>query len=122
MLGEMNIEDFREYCLSMEGVTEKTPFGKFARRYDSILVFYVLDHMFCFVDMDNFSFVDVKSTPEEIEDIRINHSSVSNPLNQSLKHWIQLDFNGDISDSMIYSLVKRAYDIVKEKYSKHKII
>ncbi|MBO5455504.1 MAG: MmcQ/YjbR family DNA-binding protein [Muribaculaceae bacterium] len=118
----MNIEDFREYCLSMEGVTEKTPFGKFARRYDSILVFYVLDHMFCFVDMDNFSFVDVKSTPEEIEDIRINHSSVSNPLNQSLKHWIQLDFNGDISDSMIYSLVKRAYDIVKEKYSKHKII
>ena len=50
----MNIEDFRNYCLSMEGVTEKTPFGKFARRYDSILVFYILDHMFCFADMDDF--------------------------------------------------------------------
>lgn len=64
----MNIEDFRKYCLSLEDVTEKTPFGKFARRFDSILVFYVLGHMFCFVDMDNFSSVTVKSTPDEIEE------------------------------------------------------
>lgn len=113
----MNIEEFREYCLSMEGVTEKTPFGKFARRYDSILVFYVLDHMFCFVDIDDFSSVTVKSTPDEIEEIRVNHSSVSNPLNQSLRHWIQLDFNGDVPDCEIYAIVKRAYDIVKAKYS-----
>ena len=62
----MNIEDFRKYCLSLGDVTEKTPFGKFARRFDSILVFYVLDHMFCFVDMDDFSSVTVKSTPYEI--------------------------------------------------------
>lgn len=114
----MNIEDFREYCLSMEGVTEKTPFGKFARRYDSILVFYVLDHMFCFVDMYTFTYVTVKSTPDEIEEIRMNHSSVSNPLNQSLRHWIQLNLNGDIPNREIYALVKRAYDIVKVKYTK----
>lgn len=114
----MNIEDFREYCLSMDGVTEKTPFAKFARRYDSILVFYVLGHMFCFVDMDDFTSVTVKSTPNEVEEIRMNHSSVSNPLNQSLKHWIQLDFHGDITDSQIYDFVNRAYDIVKAKYTK----
>ena len=113
----MNIEVFRDYCLSMDGVTEKTPFGKFARRYDSILVFYILDHMFCFVDMDDFTSVTVKSTPNEVEEIRMDYLSVSNPLNQSLRHWIQLNLNGDISDSEIYSLVRRAYDIVKEKYS-----
>lgn len=112
----MNIEEFRDYCLSMDGVTEKTPFGKFARRYDSILVFYIFDHMFCFVDMDDFTSVTVKSTPEEVDEIRMYHSSVSNPLNQSLRHWIQLNLNGDISDSEIYSLVRRAYDIVKAKY------
>lgn len=114
----MNIEDFRNYCLSMDGVTEKTPFGKFARRYESILVFYILDHMFCFTDMDDFTSVTVKSTPDEIEEIRTNHSSVSNPLNQSLRHWIQLNLNGDISDREIYGLIKRAYDIVKAKYTK----
>lgn len=32
----MDIEEFRNYCLSMDKVTEKMPFGKFARRYDSI--------------------------------------------------------------------------------------
>ena len=113
----MNIEEFRDYCLSMEGVTEKTPFGKFARQYDSILVFYILDHMFCFTDMDDFTSVTVKSTPDEVDDIRMNHSSVSNPLNRSLRHWIQLNLNGDISDSEIYSLVRRAYDIIKAKYT-----
>lgn len=116
----MNIEDIRDYCLSMDDVTEKTPFGKFARRYDSILVFYVLDHMFCFVDMDDFTSVTVKSTPDEVDEISMNHSSVSDPLNQSLRHWIQLNLNGDVSDSVIYSLVRRAYDIVKEKYQKKK--
>lgn len=116
----MNIEEFREYCLSMEGVTEKTPFGKFARRYDSILVFYVLNHMFCFVDMDDFTSVTVKSTPEKVEEIRMNHSSVSNPPNQTLKHWIQLNLNGDIPNREIYALVKRAYDIVKAKYTKER--
>lgn len=114
----MNIEEFREYCLSMEGVAEKTPFGRFARRYDSILVFYVLDHMFCFTDIDNFTSVTVKSTPDEIEEIRTDHTSVSNPLNQSLRHWIQLNFSGDISDRDIYTFVKRAYDLVRIQYSK----
>lgn len=117
----MNIEEFRNYCLSLGEVTEKTPFGKFARRYDSILVFYVFDHMFCFVDMDNFTSVTVKSTPSEIEEIRLNYLSVDNPLNQNLKHWIQLNFHGDITDSEIYTFVKRAYDIVKEKYAPKKL-
>ena len=114
----MNIEDFREYCLSMEGVTEKTPFGKFARRFDSILVFYILEHMFCFVDMDDFTSVTVKSTPEEIEEIRMRHASAGSPQNPALRQWIQLDFNGDIPEREIYSLVKRAYDIVKDKYTR----
>lgn len=117
----MNIEELRDYCLSLGEVTEKTPFGKFARKYESILVFYVLDHMFCFIDMDDFTSITVKSTPEEIEEIRLRHLSVDNPLNQSLKHWIQLNFNGDLSDKDIYALITKAYVIVKEKYTKKEI-
>lgn len=114
----MDIEDFREYCLRMDGVTEKTPFGKFARRFDSILVFYVLDHMFCLLDMDDFTSVTVKSTPDEINDIKTCYFSAVKPTNLHERHWIQLNFNGDIPDPRIYAMVIRAYEIIKAKYTK----
>lgn len=109
----MNIEDFREYCLSMEGVTEKTPFGRFARRYDSLLVFYVLDHMFCFVDMDDFTSVNIRSVPDEIDTLRATFSAVGAPLNRTLRYWVSIDLGGDVSEARILELVTRAYEIVK---------
>jgi predicted DNA-binding protein (MmcQ/YjbR family) len=114
----MDIIEFRDHCLSLGNVIEKTPFGKFSPKYDSILVFYVAGHMFCFVDIDNFTFVNLKSTPEEIDSLRMEHSSIGKPLNMSERHWIQVDFDGDIPDSKIYGLVDRAFAIVKAKYHK----
>lgn len=78
----MNIEEFRDYCLSMDGVMEKTPFGKFAPRFDSTLVFYVLDHMFCMVDMDDFTSVSFRSNDEEIARITERYSAVTPPGKQ----------------------------------------
>ncbi len=118
----MNIEELRNFCLSMEGVTEKNPFGKFARRFDSILVFYILDHMFCLVDMDDFRSVTVKSTPAEIEELKMNRESVSRHSNMSEKYWIQINLGGDVSDREIYLLLKKSYDLVKAKYTKKKRI
>lgn len=113
----MNVEEFREFCLSLGDVTEKMPFGKFCTRYDSILAFYVSGHMFCFIDIDDFSYVDVKSTPGRIEEFRRDYSSVGNPINQSLRHWIKLHFNGDIPLAVITDAVRDAYGIIKEKYT-----
>lgn len=115
----MNIEDFREHCLSMHGVTEKTPFGKFARRYESILVFYVLDHMFCLVDIDDFSFVEFISTPEEIEEMRLNHFSVEPPMNKVMHDWVRVNFSDNLTSGEIFSFVNRAYEIVCRKYTKN---
>lgn len=109
----MNIEEFRNYCLMLGDVTEKTPFGKFARRFDSILAFYVEAHMFCFIDMDNFTFVNLRSTPDEIETLQSTRHSVGHPLNPSMRYWVQIEFNGDVTDNEIRSLVAQAYDIVK---------
>lgn len=117
----MNIEEFRYYCLSLEGVTEKTPFGKFARRYGSLLVFYVLGHMFCMVDMDEFTSVSFLSTDEEIARITERYSAVTTPVNKAMKFWLRVNLNEDMSDSEIYSCVRRAYDIVRNKYTKKNI-
>lgn len=114
----MNIEELREYCLSMEGVTEKTPFGKFARRFDSVLVFYILDHMFCMTDMDDFTSVTVKADPETIDELKMTRTSVCSYRNMSERHWIQLNLNGDVLDREVYDLIRRSYEIVKAKYTK----
>ena len=112
----MDLVEFREYCLSHEGVTEKMTFGKFAKRYDSILAFYVRGHMFAFIDIDDFGWVNVRSTPEGIAEIRDKYDSVANPVNQSLRYWISLKFDGDIPDEAIYDFVHRSYDTVRAKY------
>lgn len=114
----MNIKEFREYCLSMPGVTEKTPFGKFARRYDSLLVFYVLGHMFCMADMDDFTSVSFRSTDEEIARITEHYAAATTPVNKAMKFWLRVNLNEDMPDSEIYSCVRRAYVIIRDKYSK----
>lgn len=115
----MDLIEFREYCLALGEVEEKTPFGKFARRFDSILVFYVTGHMFCLLDINNFTAVNVKSTPEEVERLKMTYEAVSKPVNLSEKYWIQIGFGGDIPDKEIYELVEKSFQIVKAKYTKN---
>lgn len=92
----LSLGEFREYCLSLGEVTEKTPFGKFAARFDSVLVFYVCDHVFCMADMNDFTYVVVKDTPEKIADLHETKQSVERQRNLMAKYWIQLNLGGDI--------------------------
>lgn len=116
----MDIVQFRDYCLSLGDVEEKTPFGKFAARYNSILVFYVCGHMFCMLDIDDFTSVSVKANPDDVVRLREEYSAAVKPFNLSERHWLQLNFNGDLRDGKILELVKDSYEIVKAKYSKRK--
>lgn len=113
----MDLVEFREYCLSLGEVEEKMPFGKFAARYDSILVFYVCGHMFCLVDIDDFTYADIKLAPEKVEELRLTRSSATKPFNLSERHWVDLAFGGDISDNEIRNLVKNAFEVVKAQYT-----
>jgi len=53
----MNIEDYREYCLSLgDDIEEKLPFTKF-KSGEGVLVFYVMGHMFSFFDCNDYSVI-----------------------------------------------------------------
>ncbi len=114
----MDIEELRSFCLSLGDVTEKMPFGRFAARYGSILVFYVCNHMFCMFDVDDFTSITVRSTPEEMGMLKDKYNSVEQPLNPAMKYWIQLDFAGDIPTDEIFRQIRRAYEIIADKYTK----
>lgn len=42
----MNIEEYREYCLSIKGATESFPFG------ENTLVYKIMDKMFTFAPLN----------------------------------------------------------------------
>ncbi|MDD6210763.1 MAG: MmcQ/YjbR family DNA-binding protein [Bacteroidales bacterium] len=117
----MNIEDFREYCLSFSGVYEKFPFEKATTEYDSnLLVFYVGDKWFCFVNIDVFDFCNVKCNPEESEKLQERYDGVKPGYHMNKKHWISIYFDRDVPDRTIKELVKRSYDLVANSSAKKK--
>ena len=116
----MNIEDFREYCLSLGNVTEKMPFGRFSKQYDSTLVFYVCGHMFCIVDIGNFTSVNVKSDATDIALLNEDYQAVEHPINPTLKDWIKIELGKDMSDSEILLLVKKSHNIIYTHYNNKK--
>lgn len=115
----MNIEDYREYCLSLgDDVEEKLPFTAF-RYACGVLVFYVHGHMFSFFDCDNFSLITLKCQPERIEDLKAVFSCIGKPYNLSPKYWIGVNVE-TATDELLRELTRNSYEIVKSKYKKEK--
>lgn len=118
-LGVMNIEDFRAYCLSFKGVHEKMPFEKATSDYDrNLLVFYVVEKWFCFVNIDVFDFCNIKCDPQQIEDLQERYEGITPGYHMNKKHWISVYFNKDVAEGIIKELVKQSYDMVVASLSK----
>lgn len=115
----MNIEEFRTYCLSFKGVHDKMPFEKATSEYDrNLLVFYVVDKWFCFVNVDVFDFCNIKCIPEQIETLQDRYDGIKPGYHMNKKYWISVYFNEDVPDKTIKELVKQSYDIVVGSLSK----
>ena len=67
----MDIESFREYCLSKPGVTESFPFD------NQTLVFKVMGKMFALADVDAFVRVNLKCRPETAIQLREKYPEVT---------------------------------------------
>lgn len=114
---KINVEDLRDYCLSLgDGVEEKMPFGKF-QAASEVLVFCVCGHMFCFFDLAHFTTITVKCQPQHINELRAEQRGVVAPYNMNPRHWIGLDVE-TIDESLALKLIADSYRIVKEKYTK----
>ena len=110
----MNVEELRDYCLSMgSDVEERFPFTKF-RPAEAVLVFYVGGHMFCYFDIDNLGIVTVKYDPAQIAALKEEYPCITNPYNMSPKHWIGIDvLHAD--DALIKRLIRESYERVKKQ-------
>jgi predicted DNA-binding protein (MmcQ/YjbR family) len=103
---KMDIESFREYCLSFKGVTEKFPFD------ESTLVFYVQGKMFCLTDVDAFDFINVKCDPEKAIALRERYPAVLPGYHMSKKHWNSLVMDGSLPVDLVKEWIRDSYDLV----------
>ena len=112
----MNVEEMREYCLSLPGVTEATPFEKFSRGRFTILVFYVGGHMFCYFNIDDFTSITVKCDPTEMVELKERYQAVGEPYNGNKQHWISIQLGQDVLDNEVRALIRKSYELVARKY------
>lgn len=110
----MNIEEYRQYCLSKRGVTESIPFSKLP----DVLAFKVLGKMFTATDMSTFDGFSIKCYPETIEELRSQYHALQEPSYFSKKHWSNVVMDGTIPDKLLYDWLDTSYDLVVANLSK----
>ncbi|MCP4976814.1 MAG: MmcQ/YjbR family DNA-binding protein [Maribacter sp.] len=109
----MNIEAFREYCISKKGITEEFPFD------EQTLVFKVMGKMFALVALERIpSQVNLKCDPERSIELREEYDGEIIPgFHMSKLHWNTV-FLGNLPPKLIMELVDHSYDLVVSKFTK----
>lgn len=102
----MNIEAFREYCLSLPVVEEDFPFD------EKVLVFKVAGKLFALTDVDFFESINLKCDPEEAIALREQYPAVQPGYHMSKKHWNTVTMDGSIPNALIRDWIKKSYDLV----------
>ena len=109
----MNIEDFREYCLSKPETSESFPFD------ESTLVFKVAGKIFALTDINEPNFkVNLKCNPEKAIELRELYSEVQPGYHMNKKHWNTIDFDGSLREKILKEMIDDSYWLVVESLKK----
>ena len=102
----MNIEEFREYCLSKAATTEATPFD------EKTLVFKVHGKMFSLTDMEAFLSINLKCDPEYAIQLREENEGIQPGYHMNKTHWNTISTDGSVTDELLYELIDHSYELV----------
>jgi predicted DNA-binding protein (MmcQ/YjbR family) len=103
----MNIEEFREYCLSKPHVTECFPFD------EDTLVFKVMGKMFSLTSLSEKPFnINLKCDPELALSLRETHTCVLPGYHMSKKHWNTIIADGTVNDDVLQKWIDHSYELV----------
>ena len=106
----MNIEDLREYCLSIEGTEECLPFD------DVTLVYKVMGKMFALIPLDrDLLSISVKCDPEKAIELRERYAAVEAAYHFNKKYWNTIYPNQDMDDKEIKKWIRHSVgEIIKK--------
>lgn len=105
----MNIEEFRDYCLSIRESTESLPFLG-----HNVLVFKVMGKMFAYIPLepkDGTFRANLKCNPERSIELREGYIGITETNFKTLLwNWVTLD--SDVPDDLIRELIQHSADEV----------
>lgn len=116
----MDIEQVRDYTLSINGVTEDQPFG------DDIITYRIEGKIFLCLwlgggqhDMKGNTEprFALKLTPERNEELREHYSAILPAWHWNKKHWSDVYYE-QLEDGLVTGLIKESYDLVVSKLPK----
>lgn len=102
----MNIEEFRNYCLSKKATSEAMPFD------DKVLVFKVMDKIFALTDIETFDSINLKCEPEKALELRAEYAEVIPGYHMNKKHWNTVELSPNISDDLLKTWIDHSYERV----------
>lgn len=108
----MDIESFREYCLSKPYSAEDLPFD------ETSLCFKVGFKIFAILDISSGKSVNLKCNPDRSVELRSNFNGIVPGWHMNKKHWNTVLLNADVTDILIKELVDHSYDLVYHSLSK----
>ena len=108
----MNLQTFREYCLSKPKVTEDCPFD------DITLVFRVCNKIFALTDINRVPFrFNLKCDPEKAIELREQYENIIPAWHMNKKLWNTIEPDGEIREQPMGELIDCSYDLIVEKLS-----
>ncbi len=105
-LSPMDLETFRDYCISLPGVTEGFPFG------ETTLVFKVGGKIFALADAELFASVNLKCDPDFAVELRERYPAVIPGYHMNKKHWNTVQMDGSIPGKLLREWTQHSYDLV----------
>lgn len=108
----MNIEEIREYCLSLPMTSEDMAFG------EDYLLFRVCDKIFGCLGMVDTGYMAVKCDPDYALDLRDRYPEIEPAWHWNKKYWNQINISGNLRHDLIESLIRHSYSEVVKKIPK----
>lgn len=109
----MNIEAFRDYCLTKKSVTEEFPFD------EETLVFKVLGKIFALTGLERVPHeVNLKCDPEKAIELREEYDGlIFGGYHMNKKHWNTIMIES-LPNELITEMIDHSYELVVSKLPK----
>ena len=113
LINAMNIEEYRNFCLSFSGATEDLPFD------ENTLCFKIMGKIFSICDIEEFESINLKCDPVKAIELRETYPDVVVPgYHMNKKHWNTVSMQSNLPDELIKKWITDSYNLVVAKLPK----